>query len=175
MDFYRFCIILKFIDISKNILVQNPDKGPLRFTPLDSTQHCTGTGGTLDTNLGSPPDVRMLDGYNPVFPPRPAPVCCRPELCLSAATSQAAPLATMLTLDTDQRHEAHTQHSTHSIETTENYCFPGPQSEAFLGPSLIIFGTNYTKASRNASVPIYVKLAGYQYIFNASFPLSVDT
>ena len=34
--------ILKFIDISKNILVQNPDKGPLRFTPLDSTQHCTG-------------------------------------------------------------------------------------------------------------------------------------
>ena len=23
MDFYRFCIILKFIDISKNILVQN--------------------------------------------------------------------------------------------------------------------------------------------------------
>ena len=42
MDFYRFCIILKFIDISKNILVQNPDKGPLRFTPLDSTQHCTG-------------------------------------------------------------------------------------------------------------------------------------
>ena len=40
MDFYRFCIILKFIDISKNILVQNPDKGPLRFTPLDSTYHC---------------------------------------------------------------------------------------------------------------------------------------
>ena len=104
MDFYRFCIILKFIDISKNILVQNPDKGPLRFTPLDSTQHCT--GGPPSPILAL---VRMLDGFTPVFPPRPAPVCCRPELWPLLGPSEATPLlATMLTLDTDQTRKAHT-------------------------------------------------------------------
>ena len=50
----------------------------------------------------------MVDGYNPVFPPRPAPVCCRPELWPLLGPSQAAPLATMLTLDTDQTRKAHT-------------------------------------------------------------------
>ena len=51
----------------------------------------------------------MVDGYNPVFPPRPAPVCCRLELWPLLGPSQATPLlATMLTLDTDQTRKAHT-------------------------------------------------------------------
>ena len=68
MDFYRFCIILKFIDISKNILVQNPDKGPLRFTPLDSTQHCT--GGPPSLILVRHPMVIIL--YSRHAPPQSA-------------------------------------------------------------------------------------------------------